>query len=171
MPRNRLREEDLPDRTRSVVAAARLESIGWFSRCGSPPVLIEAAVVNSREDAHKRLASVEWENFKLERRGDLTVFITTQRPDARGLWNAATRHLKDALATHFDRVESTLQVEELPSEWLDDVRWDLLGYFQELVFDSAGAPHFYDRLYRAYAAGSLPCGWVGAYPDGCLVVW
>jgi hypothetical protein len=54
-------------------------------------------------------------------------------------------------------------------ELLDDIVGDLYCCaFNRAVIGASG---FFERLFKAYRAGGWPCGWLGEYPAGQLVVY
>jgi hypothetical protein len=51
---------------------------------------------------------------------------------------------------------------------------DVYGQFSMILRFRAvygNAPNFYNRLFQIYKSGGHPCGWVGKYPDGKMVVY
>ena len=60
---------------------------------------------------------------------------------------------------------------DLPQTFKHCVQWDILGVVEESEFSAHIAPGFATRLGNLYLAGHFPCGWVGAYADGILVVF
>lgn len=55
------------------------------------------------------------------------------------------------------------------SELLDDIVGDLHSCAFTRAVD--GASGFFEKLFTAYRAGGWPCGWLGDYPSGQLVVY
>lgn len=83
----------------------------------------------------------------------------------------AKQPLYDQAAALDDRLAAAAQ--RLPpayAEVCDDVVADLHNCVVSRMVFGAG-DRLFDRVWDAYRRGGWPCGWVGAFPDGELVVF
>ena len=134
----------------------------WFQNCGKfTSVTQETALAN--------ILSIEWENFQLDRRGDITVFLAKHYQRENSEWNTLTHGLKSFLASEiFPNVVQALHQQGLNEDILPSVQWDLLSFMQEEVYSGCNIPRFYDKIMATYSLGRLPYGWSGQYPEGIL---
>ncbi|HKD26343.1 MAG TPA: hypothetical protein VKC66_10620 [Xanthobacteraceae bacterium] len=55
---------------------------------------------------------------------------------------------------------------------MDSTTWDVLGALMENSYlSSRHQAYFFLELLWVYEAGHFPCGWLGDWPDGKLVVY
>jgi hypothetical protein len=148
-----------------------LDSIEWFARTGVQDV--DATVVDSWQQAIL-LATNErdWESFRLERRGELTVFLHQNAMERYRRWNELTLELKKIVEPLVSRkIEDAVTVQHLPSTFEATVRWDILGACMEAEYSDLSKLGFYTDLAGVYLNGHFPCGWDGPWPIGRFVVY
>jgi hypothetical protein len=62
-----------------------------------------------------------------------------------------------------------------PNSWqpgTDHVQWDILAALMEHAYLGSGHRcFFFLELLSVYEAGHFPCGWIGPWPQGKLVVY
>jgi hypothetical protein len=131
--------------------------VDWFSSIHSPIVASSAL-------------SPEWEDFTLERRNDLTAFVSVKLQHRGSEWNKCAK----AFRLFFDEslaptVSDRLVAAHLSPELLKCVAWDIVSYMQELNYSDIRKPDFFQELWLAYRQGQFPCGWSGVYPQGALI--
>lgn len=140
-----------------------LFDIPWFSCVGNDSRI-------SKSEAIDRVDSIEWENFQLDRSGDITEYLTLHNKDAYRQWNQITEELKLYLEVYiYPEVEEYLEAADFPKKLLTSIRWDVLSYLQEKTYEPYGVPLFFNLLIDSYKSGKLPCGWDGHFPEGALV--
>ena len=77
------------------------------------------------------------------------------------------RHLSDHFRDLFDLLERSLPAEYL--EAAEEIASDLIACVSARAH--VGSHRFFDLLRGAYDLGGWPCGWVGPYPDGKMIVF
>ena len=56
--------------------------------------------------------------------------------------------------------------------FVDCIEWDLLGAIMEASYSNCkNRPEFFLELLKVYEAGNFPCGWIGEWPEGKLIVY
>jgi len=152
-----------------------LEKINWFSNCGEKidyPSKYSLKRLESLKDSITSCNSIEWGNFQLEKRNDLTSFLNRTRENELTEWNTITRGIKNYLEDGiFKNIEQKLNDSDLPDSILDSVRWDILSYCQEVAYKKYNIPTFYSNLISIYANGHLPCGYKGKFPTGDILIY
>ncbi|WP_055442518.1 hypothetical protein [Lacinutrix himadriensis] len=152
-----------------------LENINWFSNCGKE---IEFSSkqnlkrIDSLKESIELCNSIEWENFQLEKRNDLTSFLNRTRKNESTEWNTITggikNYLKDGI---FKTVREKLNQRDLPDSIFASVEWDILSYCQELAYKKYNIPTFYSHLIPIYKNGHLPCSYNGQFPNGTILIY
>ena len=143
-------------------AIESLQSIAWFSSIGSDSTL-------NISEAFEHIQSSEWENFQLDRSGDITTYLSTNFREEYREWNAITNLIKSSLEGKvYPLIKEALatKMAEFPQVVFDSIKWDVLAYLQELSYSEFNIPMFYSGLIKSYINGKLPYGWEGNYPDG-----
>ncbi len=151
-----------------------LDKIKWFSNCGK-----EASYTPKHNFRRLDLSSaitscnsVEWENFQLEKRNELTAFLNRTRKNEFTEWNIVTVALKKYFENGvFKIVNEHLANRNLPDSILDSVKWDILSYSQEIAYKKYNIPKFYSHLISIYTNGYLPCGYEGSFPNGTFLIY
>lgn len=156
-------EDSLPrsgplQETSSEERVAELTTIDWFSEVTSPESVAIAALSNT------------WEDFRLERRNDLTSVVAVRLQQRGSEWNKCAK----AFTNFFDSyiaptIKKRLSEIGLPDSLLDVVAWDIVNYMQELNYSDVRRPDFFGKIWTAYKQGHFPCGWEGDYPVGALI--
>jgi hypothetical protein len=86
-----------------------------------------------------------------------------------GASDALMRDALDGLLNQFHPAVSQ-RVPRQYAETVDDVLGDLINVASSRAVFSAG-DRLFDKVWEAYRAGGWPCGWIGDYPEGRLVVY
>ncbi|MFM2478684.1 hypothetical protein [Celerinatantimonas sp. MCCC 1A17872] len=141
-----------------------LENIPWFSNMNN--ISSDAGVL----DAVKMIDSDEWENFQLDRSGDISEYLSCNHRAEYNEWNDITSELQAYLESNvFPTLKDKLREHDLPLTIFPSIQWDILSYLQEKTYESFGVPKFYYLVLESYQNGFLPCGWTGYYPEGKLL--
>ena len=134
-----------------------LLSVDWFASVAAPAEAAPLAL------------SPEWEDFRLERRNDLTALVAVRLQQRGSEWNKCARAFREFFDSHISTtITSRLAAAELPDSLMSVVRWDIISYMQELNYSDVRRPAFFQSLWLTYQRGHLPCGWLGEYPEGSL---
>ena len=155
---------------------ARIEAIRWFSKCGEPLALdltMEVESVRSWPTAMQACQSVAWENVELEALNQLRVWLH-RNVGERYHWNdIVDRHKTEVIAPLIKEKVVPFQLERgLDVTLVHSTSWDVLGALMENSYlDTHHPAHFFLELLRVYEAGHFPCGWLGNWPKGRLIVF
>ena len=154
---------------------ADLEKIDWFSNCGNELEFTSRhhlERIGSLIESVNSCNSVEWENFQLEKRNNLTLFLERTQKNESAEWNNSTggikNYLKDGI---FKTVQDKLNQSDLPESIFASVEWDILSYCQEIAYKKYNIPTFYAHLISIYKNGHLPCGYKGEFPNGKILIY
>lgn len=157
--------------------ALELEAIGWFADCGQAPaddLPLATSPVGSWPEAIERCSDLSWEATTLEASNRLTLFLHTHHRDAYQRWNEIVAAAKQRVVTSItDRVWAPFAERHgFGRVLVDCASWDVLGAVMEHEYRCfPDRPEFFSHLLRVYRAGHFPCGWVGAWPAGHLLIW
>lgn len=159
-------------------------TVDWFASVGRPwaGAAWTSAPVASAPEALASLSGEPWIDAKTQAQGALTSFLARHhRNDYGTRWNTLARDATARLDTGTrpvvqDRLRTLGWPEALLPAVLDTVLVDLTRAALEASYRAAfpKAPVFFGHLLAVYAAGHLPCGWLGdldAWPQGRLLVY
>ncbi len=156
---------------------AKLRTIDWFVRCGEPgdfEVTMPIEWVKTWPQAIKGMKSRTWENATLEARNQLTAFLSQHHRERDREWNNITEKLKREVVTPLtEEVWEPFRQERCCDVVLVHcVQWDILAALMENAYlDCKHGCFFFHELLTVYEAGHFPCGWIGKWPHGNLVVF
>ena len=152
-----------------------LEKIDWFCNCGNNidfSYKHNLKKINSLNETVKLCNSIEWENFQLEKRNELTLFLNRTRKNESTEWNTITGGIKNYLNNGiFQSALEKLKQSDLPDSIFASVEWDILSYYQEIAYEKYNIPTFYSQLIPIYKNGHIPCGYEGVFPNGTILVY
>jgi hypothetical protein len=161
------------DRTEALIA--RLVAVEFFRAAGTKEnVPAGASQVASWKEALARSRVKNFDDVKLEARGDMTAELSNHHPDRyNGRWNELTRELRPrVIATFEPRCAEFIAKHGLSADLWNGTRWDILGACMECEYADIVEAGFYARLMDVYIAGHFPCGWTGGvYPAGHLEIF
>jgi hypothetical protein len=150
----------------------RVAAIDWFSRCGrSLEVELSCPfdLVSNWDDAIHACSSADWDNAQLEAQNQLTVWLTLHAANAYRDWNRIAAVLKTEVIEPL--VVQPLVKLRAAEGIRANVRWDILAALMENSFiDTGHRSFFFLELFEIYEAGHFPCGWIGEWPRGTLLV-
>ncbi|WP_036155362.1 hypothetical protein [Maribacter forsetii] len=152
-----------------------LENINWFSNCGKEIDFSSKhnlKRIESLKQSVELCNSIEWENFQLEKRNDLTSFLNRTRQNESTEWNTITVGIKNYLNNGiFKTAKEKLNQSDLPDSIFASLEWDILSYCQEVAYKKYNIPTFYSHLIPIYKNGHLPCGYEGEFPNGTILMY
>lgn len=157
--------------------SARVRAIDWFVRCGSTPSLdltMPVQRVDSWEVAVASCSSAEWEDVELEAQNQLTIWLSQHDRDGYRRWNRIVKtHKRSTVEPLIEKTIRPIQLAQgLHESVISSVQWDVLGALMENSYLPSGhSAMFFLELLQAYEAGHFPCGWLGEWPIGKLVVF
>jgi hypothetical protein len=154
-----------------------LSSISWFASCGQPAILglsFVAQPVYSWQEAVAACQSEESRSANLEPRNELSSFLHAKYPRRFQHWNELTDEIKRTYITPL--VSQVWQpfagARGLPASFVDCVAWQVLaGAMENEYRQCEGLPIHFSHLLHIYRQGHFPCGWIGRWPEGKLLVF
>lgn len=143
----------------------------WFSAVGNP-ASSDLSTVSSWAEAIEQCASLEWENLCLDAVNRFRSRIGEVAPERLQHWNTIVERMK-AVSMPLVRMKVVRVVSQhtLPKVFEDTVQWDVLHLLMEAQYADIIAPSFYASQAFWYINGRFPCGWVGSFPNGRLVIF
>jgi hypothetical protein len=156
---------------------ARLEAIRWFSNCGEPLALdltMEVESVRGWPAAMRACQSLAWENIGLEAQNQLTMWLHQNNRERYLVWNdIAVRHKSELIAPLIEEKIVPFQLKQgLDVALVHSTSWDVLrALMANSYLDTHHPAHFFLELLWVYEAGHFPCGWLGDWPSGKLIVF
>ena len=140
----------------------RLREPAWFDHVGEPIFDQRVHTLKSWKQAIAECSSARWTNLKLEMANKLTEKLAAQARERFRKWNEVVRELKP-ITNELVAEKCALVVKEndLPKEFLDSVRWDILSVALEAEYSDIVPVSFYAGNAHWYASGHFPCGWDG----------
>jgi hypothetical protein len=117
-----------------------------------------------------------WEHATIGAANQIRYNLQKADPDVYQQWNKVAIDVRTKVIPIFnDLVSPKLADLALPPALSksigDSIQWDLvhIGILWDFYPYTSGG--FYSIIADLYIAGHLPCGWIGKYPDGVLVVY
>lgn len=161
----------------SIDLASKLRAIDWFAHCGEPRdfnLTMSVERVKTWPQAIERMKSRIWENATLEARNQLTAYLWEHHSERYQDWNKITvkfdrKVVKPLTAKVWEPFRSE---RDLDVVFVHSLEWNILAaLMEEAYMDCNHGSFFFHELLMVYEAGHLPCGWVGNWPQGSLVVF
>lgn len=156
---------------------ARVRAIDWFVHCGESrdfDLTMPVDHVKTWSHAIQSLKSRARQDATLQARNQLTVYLSQNHRERYREWNRITDTIKqDVVAPLKENIwEPFRQSHGLDIVFLHSVEWMILAVLMENAYvDCKHACFFFHELLMVYEAGHLPCGWIGKWPQGTLVVY
>lgn len=153
----------------------RLNRFLWFSRCGIKEDInidLPYRMLNSWQEASAAFLDPTWEETTAEAQGKLTEHLSSSYPNRyQGQWNRIAKEVRVMIDNIVMPVAKEIKERnKLSQVFLDCVQWDTLHGVMELIY-ADHAPHsFFRTLMDVYKQGHFPCGWLGKWPAGGLLV-
>ncbi|WP_412486834.1 hypothetical protein [Shewanella chilikensis] len=155
----------------SKLTKDKLLEIKWFSSIGEKVDFTDMILANSLNETGEFLAAPEWENVTLEESNEMSAYLADKFTDAYQHWNDVAKEAKlffendlKGKIPHLNDIDNTLLVQ--------CVEWDVTHYLIEDFYkEKLKKPLFFYKLLSIYECGHIPCGWLGEWPNGRLVVY
>jgi hypothetical protein len=153
---------------------ATLEELGrasWFSAVGEP-VSGPFVVLRSWAEAAASCASDTWQELLLEASNRYCETIAARSRTRWNEWNRIVDEVKPFAEELVERkIRATVEDNGLPKVFEDTVRWDILHVCMEAEYADVSPPGYFASQAYWYVQGHFPCGWVGPFPEGKLVLY
>ncbi|WP_432665081.1 hypothetical protein R9X47_02305 [Wukongibacter baidiensis] len=153
----------------------RLKNISWFENCGSMSAASKYEISYSKgiESTIKHCSSTRWANLLLDKRQDVSSYITVYRVETKYRWNDVIKVIKkDILPEITNCVEKKWNIKYGESEEIKrTIRSNLMFFLALYAFREYKEEPFYNELLSIYEQGYFPCGWKGTYPEGKIIIF
>lgn len=156
----------------------RINNIDWFSNCNKQfniTINSKYKKINKLSEVEKNINSINWENQSLDAQGELTEFLCLNYPNEYNTnWNLMVDEIKSiVLPNILNKVKlcSDYKMCEITDSIIADVKWNILGIIMAYSYKNYFKSIFYDDLLKIYEFGFLPCGWIGKYPQGKILIY
>ncbi|TDU73144.1 hypothetical protein EI77_01612 [Prosthecobacter fusiformis] len=144
---------------RTIATLNELRHLEWFTKCGVHDVQ-SAIILTSWKEAIASCAKLEWQNLRLEMSNKLSEGIAKKAPDQFQKWNESVREIKPLVEELIEiKTHNVVAQNNLPSVFINVVRWDILSLALEAEFADVISVSFYAGHSFWYAKGHFPCGW------------
>jgi hypothetical protein len=156
---------------------ARIKAINWFANCGKPISLdlsMGTQQVNTWQQAVSHCKEPAWGDVTLEAQNQLTLWLHLNARDRYRKWNEIVCSHKESTVTPLsEKVLTPFQTQQgLDAAVVQCATWDMLGALMENTYMNCGhSAFFFLELLLVYEAGHFPCGWLGDWPHGKLIVY
>lgn len=154
----------------------KILSINWFSNCGNTlnqNIKFNIVYVPNWNECKKYYSDISWEDTTLEARNRLTEFLYNKYPKDYENWNVIAEKGKTFLNNNvIPKINEYKDNNNMDKTFVDCIEWDLLGAIMEASYSNCkNRPEFFLELLKVYEAGNFPCGWIGEWPEGKLIVY
>jgi hypothetical protein len=159
----------LSSKTRATLD--ELNRAAWVSAVGEP-VSGAFVVLRSWAEAAASCGSPEWQELLLEASNRYCESVAARSRKRWDEWNRIVGEVKPFAEELVERkVCSTVEANGLAKVFPDTVRWDILHACMEAEYADVFPPGFFASQAYWYVQGHFPCGWVGSFPEGRLVLY
>ena len=145
--------------------------ISWLSNTGKTtprPLPLPYRFADTASEAHALIAAPEWENWTLERRNDLSAFLSDPFPSRDAEWSTIARMARRIVDEEVAPA-SALALADLPPAASAALAWDVANALMEAAYRDCRPPLFFTHLMEVYRVGHLPVGWDAG--RGVLVIF
>ncbi|MGE7942879.1 hypothetical protein ACQKNB_12405 [Lysinibacillus xylanilyticus] len=152
----------------------RIIKIKFFSKCG------ETSIINTHFNYKfaKNWNEVEkncndkWDNIKLKARNKITSSLHENWREQYREWNNITDEANLFLNEDvLPRLFQYLKDNGLNENIYESIEWDLLSSMMEYSYSPYTGVGFYTELLKIYESGHIPCGWIGKWPEGKMLIF
>lgn len=138
-----------------------LPEIPWLPNTGkTTPISLPFPYrfADSASEAYALIAAADWENWTLERRNELTAFLSDHFPARDAEWSAIARRARSIVDEEVAPA-SARALTDLPPAAIAALTWDVANALMEAAYRDCRPPLFFTHLVEVYRAGHLPVGW------------
>jgi hypothetical protein len=153
-------------------AKERILSIHWLDNAGSIFQIPGVVSAKSVAEASECLSGLEWENTTLEASNSISKYLDINYSKEFQLWNDLAIEAKN----FFEKEEISKRINFIQgfdsTILLQCIRWDVGHYLIEDAYKlKLKGRLFFENLITIYEKGHIPCGWMGEWPKGNLIVY
>ena len=162
--------------TISEALLERIRNTDWFHNCGNPVSAandFKITYVKSWKEAKTYYSDQNWSSSTLEAANTLTEFLFKYYPNEYKKWNEYSAIARDFLNEELlNKLEQLKEDYKLDLKFISTIKWATIHAIMEDVYKEAtDRPTFFLKLLEIYELGNFPCGWIGKWPEGSLVVY
>jgi hypothetical protein len=137
------------------------------------------------EEMYKSSKNLNWENFNLDIRNNMTSFVRNNMPNEYKNWNKVAEEIRNLFEEFRPAIESKIISSQLSNEILMKIRSHFIAIAQNFYYfpDSKyNADKYFEALFNIYKKGHFPCGWNGKlfgdagytemkFDNGAILIW
>ena len=152
----------------------KLRNADWLANCGREPNVndVETYKFVSKLEAGRHLLSSHWDDSLINARNGCSSVLGQSELKR---WNDIAGAVRSALVDSGCLRDATNKIAEHFRFKPSDVELVVTNYFHfacvELEYDGFLKPGFFAELCHICLHGRLPCGMIGDFPSGMLVVY
>lgn len=156
---------------RTIATLDQLERAKWFSAVGVHDTEV-AEVLSTWQEAVEHCSSEDWEKLNLEGANQYRERLLERSLARFQKWNDIVIEVKKATQPFVRRkIEAIVNQNHLPKVFEDCVHWDILHVCMESEYADVYPPGYYASQAYWYTKGHFPCGWIGNFPEGKLIIY
>jgi len=152
----------------------RIARVSWFAHCGEPAYFsfnFGVTKVAMWDEARRYYLDDSWKYAQTEVLNSLRQHLQPRHMDRYCEWNKIAKEVRSFLE---DEVMPSVRQVARTKGISDDVPRRVFSDLGAACFENAygdlGPPIYAMKLLEVYEAGHFPCGWIGLWPEGELVV-
>jgi hypothetical protein len=163
-------------KTSTVDLLKRLDQTEFFHAVGQPfsdKIKERIEPITSWQEAMQYSTSIEWDNYTLEQRNLLTMFLGTEHQQRFQKWNESAREVRN-LAVPIAKKAATVFNQfnlDVRTKMFHCVNWAIMAACMELEYADLRKPDFFGWLIEFYLLGRYPCGWGERTKNGKIVLY
>ena len=140
----------------------QLRESDWFGQVGEPIFDQRVRALKSWKQAIAECTSARWSDLQLEMANRLREKLLSRSKERFRKWNEVVREIRPITNELVaEKCAAVVKANNLPKEFLDSVRWDILSVALEAEYSDIVPVSFYAGNAHWYASGHFPCGWDG----------
>lgn len=132
---------------------------------------IPIVLIKNLKEAEKNITSLKWENYCLDKNGDLTAYLFKNEKTIYNEWNNLVKDSKKYLIPKIEeKLYGLVNSGYISENMISQIKFDIIGLSVYLTI-KAICPTvdltFYNDIYALYQSGFIPCG----HSKGKYKVW
>lgn len=156
---------------RTIESLTELEHVEWFANVGRPDSG-QAHFLSTWNEAMASCNGETWESLCQEAANQYRSRLAERDVARFREWNTLVREIKmTTMPLVLRKTKDVVDANHLPKGFIDTVQWDILHLCMEAEYADVYPPGFFASQAHWYLKGHFPCGWVGDFPGGQLVVF
>jgi hypothetical protein len=155
----------------AIEVVGSLKNVDLLSNVGKP--IDYYPQVTKITEVRKSIRSMKWENICLEEIGNVTAYLAVHHStEYNSFWNKGVMEIREVLLPSIDNQLLHLKHNKIIDERISEaIRFDMINIVMAISYEHFVSSKFYNKMYKIYLDGHLPCGWRGEYPMGEIEVY